>query len=130
MSRLSLLFLSFTFYLLTVISPVYAAVPTCDPNIKGDCPAGLTQIEEMFKQFITVFVGFGFVVLLIMLIMAGFKYLTSGGEPKAVSAAHQTFMWALLGIFFMAVAWIILLLIEQFTGVDVTTFNVQTLVKP
>ncbi len=111
--------------------PVYAAPVTCNPKLPESntniCPAGLDQIANMFQQFITVFVGFGFVVLLIMLIVAGFKYLTSGGEPKAVSAAHQTFSWALLGLFFMAIAWIILLLIKQFTGVDVFIFNVKSL---
>ena len=53
--------------------------------------------------------------------------ITSGGEPKAISAAHQTFTWALLGIVIMAVTWVIMLLIKAFTGIDVTTFNVNVL---
>lgn len=93
----------------------------------GPSPAGLTQFEEVFTSVISVVVGLGFIVLLIMLILAGFKYLTSGGEPKAVTAAHQTVTWALLGILFMAIAWLVLLLIRAFTGIDVTKFNIKVL---
>lgn len=93
----------------------------------GPDVAGLYQIEAVFSNVISAFVGLGFIACLVMLISAGFKYLTSGGEPKAISAAHQTFTWALLGIVVMAVAWVILLLIKAFTGIDVTTFNLKTL---
>lgn len=89
--------------------------------------AGLKQIEDVFKNVISVVVGLGFIVSLIMLIFAGFKYLTSGGEPKAVQAAHQTFTWALLGILFLAIAWLVLKLVEAFTGVQVTFFDIRTL---
>lgn len=92
-------------------------------------PAGLTQIEDTFRNVISVIVGLGFIALLVMLLLAGFKYLMSGGEQKNIQQAHQTVTWALLGIVFMAVAWIVLQLIKALTGVDVTTFNIQTLVK-
>ena len=86
-------------------------------------PAGLNEIEQVFSNVISVIVGLGFIALLVMLVWAGFKYLMSGGEPKAVQAAHQTVTWALLGIVFMAIAWLILQLIKAFTGVDVTSFS-------
>lgn len=112
-----------TYFLL--LNTVYAA---CDPKL-GPCEAGLQQIEDLFTNIISVIVGLGFIILLVMLIWAGFKYLTSGGDPKAVAAAHQTVSWAILGIIFMILAWLILQLIKTFTGIDVTTFNIQTLVK-
>lgn len=93
----------------------------------GPDPAGLNEIEQVFGSIISVIVGLGFVVLLVMLVWAGIKYLTSGGEPKAVQSAHQTVSWALLGIVFMAIAWLILQLIKVFTGIDVTVFNIKVL---
>lgn len=93
----------------------------------GPLPAGLDEIESIFSNVITLVVGLGFMTMLVLLIMAGFKYLTSGGEPKAIQASHHTFSWALLGILFMAVAWLILQLIAGFTGIDVTVFNIKTL---
>lgn len=93
----------------------------------GPDPAGLDQIEQVFSSVISVAVGLGFIALLTLLISAGFKYLISGGEPKAIQAAHQTVTWALLGVVFMAVAWLILQLIETFTGVKVTVFDIRAL---
>ena len=90
-------------------------------------PAGLDQIEQVFSNVISVMVGLGFIAMLMLLVFAGFKYLTSGGEPKAIQAAHQTATWALLGVIFMAVAWLILQLIENFTGVKVTVFDIKAL---
>lgn len=111
-----------------VASPIYAACdPKVPPIIPEDCPAGLQQIEDVFKNVISVVVGLGFMAMLVMLITAGIKYLTSGGEPKAIQAAHNTVTWALLGVIFMAIAWLILQLIKVFTGIDVTIFNVKVL---
>lgn len=90
-------------------------------------PAGLQQIEELFTRIVSIMAGLGFVATLIMLISAGFKYLTSGGEQKALQSAHNTASWALLGILFMAIAWLILQLIKTLTGVDVTIFNIKIL---
>lgn len=122
-----LLFLALTFILSA--SPIYAA---CNPNLPvekrgADCPAGLDQIEQVFTNVVSVVVGLGFITLLIMLVWAGIKYLTSAGEPKAIQSAHQTVTWALLGVVFMAIAWIVLQLIHAFTGIDVTIFNVKVL---
>lgn len=93
----------------------------------GPDPAGLNEIEQVFSSIISVIVGLGFVVLVVMLVWAGIKYLTSGGEPKTIQSAHQTVSWALLGIVFMAIAWLILQLIKVFTGIDVTIFNIKVL---
>lgn len=93
----------------------------------GPDPAGLNQIEDLIKQLLTVSVPLAFVVLLVMLLWAGIKFLTSGGEPKALQSASQTVTWALLGMLFLIIAWLVLKLIEAFTGVQVTVFNVRIL---
>ncbi|OGE25327.1 hypothetical protein A3C26_00670 [Candidatus Daviesbacteria bacterium RIFCSPHIGHO2_02_FULL_39_12] len=90
-------------------------------------PAGLDQFEQVFTGFISAVVYLAFIASLVMLIMTGIKYLTSGGEPKAVQAAHQTATWALLGILFFAIAWLLLRLVESFTGIPVTVFDIKVL---
>lgn len=91
----------------------------------GPPPAGIDQIEKVFSSVVSAMVGLGFIVLLVMVLTAGFKYLMSGGEPKAIQQAHQTALWAVLGIVFMALAWLVLQLIKVFTGIDVTVFSVK-----
>lgn len=140
-----------TIYYLPHTSPVHATSPTPSPcsldpatfstnpadkkkyddyvNKYGDCPAGLTDIENVFGNLVSAIMVLGFIAMLVVIVMAGFKYLTSGGEPKALQAAHHTLAWAILGIFLMAVAWVLLQLIQAFTGIPVTVFNIKILCR-
>ena len=93
----------------------------------GPLPAGLNEIEQVVGNVISVILGLGFIAMLVMLVWSGFKYLISGGEAKAIQAARQTFTWALLGLVFMAIAWLVLQLIASFTGLKITTFDIKTL---
>ncbi len=117
------------------LSPAYAACDTTTEMAKPvadrspDCPAGLDQFEQVVGNIVSAIVGLGFVAMLFLLIRAGIRYLTSGGDPKTIASAHQAITWALLGILFMAIAWIILLLVEKLTGIDVTNFNLNVLPK-
>lgn len=88
----------------------------------GPDAAGLPQLQQLLQRIINLSVGLAFIALLIMLILGGIKYLTSGGEPKPLSSANNTITWAILGIIFLVLIWLILLLIEAFTGVNVTKF--------
>lgn len=58
-----------------------------------------------------------------MMIFAGIKYMNAGGDPKAVQSAQQTMTWAIVGILLLSVAWLLLIIIEQFTGAQVTQFG-------
>lgn len=129
-----LVLLTFNFLLLTSPVPVHAchnpnnrSADTTPPPNSGPCPASLTEIEQVFTNLISVVVGLGFVALLVMLIWAGFRYLTSGGEPKIIQEAHNTVTWALLGIIFLALAWLILQLVGVITDIKVTFFDIRTL---
>lgn len=91
----------------------------------NDAAAGVTQLQELIQRIINLSVGLAFIALTIMLVVAGIKYLTSGGEPKALSSASTTLTWALLGMLFLVIAWLILLLVKAFTGVNVTIFCIS-----
>lgn len=90
-------------------------------------PAGLEKIRELIERLVGISVGLGFVAMFAMIVWAGFKYLTSGGEPKQIQAAHQVVTWAFLGVIFLAIGWLILQLIELVTGAKVTIFDIGTL---
>lgn len=85
-------------------------------------PAGAKQLEELIQRIINISVGAAFIALTVVLVWTGIKYLTSGGDAKARSAANSSLTWALLGVLFLAIAWLILKLIYAFTGVNVTKF--------
>jgi len=85
-------------------------------------PAGVTQLQQMIQRVIGLTAGLAFMVLTIMLVYAGIRFITSNGEPKNIQLAQQTATWAVIGIVFLILAWLILKLIEAFTGVGVTQF--------
>jgi hypothetical protein len=64
------------------------------------------------------------IAVFIMLIIGGFKYLTSGGDPKAKEAAQKTITYAIFGLALLLGSWLILLFINEFTGLNVTQFTI------
>jgi hypothetical protein len=97
------------------------AAPT--PTDFGPEPAGIVQLEQLFSRIVYLSVGIAFMALTIMLVYAAIKFLTSGGDKKTIQSTWMIITWAFLGLFFMGLAWVILLLIKSFTGVDVLNFS-------
>jgi len=84
----------------------------------------LKYLECIFGNVVTIILGLAGIVLFIMLIVGGFRYITSGGDPKSVEAARKTLTSAIGGIVLIALAFLILKFIEVFTGVPVTEFKI------
>ncbi|PIP53490.1 hypothetical protein COX08_00720 [Candidatus Beckwithbacteria bacterium CG23_combo_of_CG06-09_8_20_14_all_34_8] len=101
---------------------VLAANTWSDPS--GDDPAKFSDIEVIFSNVIGVLIPFAGVAIFIMILIGGFKYLTSAGDPKATASAGQTITWAIVGLLFLIGAWLVLVFIKQITGIDVTLFEV------
>ncbi|HCQ31687.1 TPA: hypothetical protein DIU27_04895 [Candidatus Collierbacteria bacterium] len=59
-----------------------------------------------------------------IIIMAGIRLTTAGSDPKAVASAWSMFTWAVIGLILLAVVWLALVLIENFTGAKVTQFGI------
>lgn len=89
-----------------------------------DCPASLSNLEGVYSNVVKYAFGIAGIVLFILLIMAGFRFITSGGDPKAVEGAKRTMTSALFGFIIILVAYLILVVIKLITGVDVTKFNI------
>lgn len=85
----------------------------------------LDQLEGVFTSLISALLALGGVVLFIMLLTGGFKFLTSGGDPKAVEGAKKTMTTAIAGIVLLAASYLILKILSDITGVvDITEFNI------
>lgn len=104
-----------------MIKSAYAATGI----VEGDV-ATLQYLETIFANVISAALAFAAIVLFIMFLIAGFRYLTSGGDPKAVEAAKGTLTHAIAGLVILVLAFVILQLIKIITGVDVTIFKVTT----
>lgn len=89
-----------------------------------DDVAKIGDLKDVFTSVVQTILGFGAIVLFIMLVAGGFRYIAAGGDPKAIEGAKNTLTYAILGIVLVASAFLILRLIEQFTGAPVTEFRI------
>jgi len=91
---------------------------TIDTVAKIEC---LECIVQIILNFVVRLAG---IVVFVILIIGGFKYLTSGGDPNTKESAQKTITYAILGLVLLLGSWLILLFIKEFTGVDVTQFTI------
>jgi len=99
---------------------------SCMQTVGGVDVPTLKCLEIVFSNILTVAVSLAGLALMVMLIVGGFKFLTSGGDPKATASAQQTMTYAIAGIALMAVAFLIFKIIQYFTGVNVLIFEIPT----
>lgn len=87
-------------------------------------PPTLQNLEDVFANVIKIVLGIAGITFFILLLSSGFKFITSGGDPKALEGAKKTLTYAIGGLILIIVSYLILLLIKEITGVDVTIFRV------
>ena len=61
----------------------------------------LQSVASRIVNFLSVIVG---IVAVIMIIVGGFRYITSGGESGNVSGAKNTLIYAIVGLIIVALA--------------------------
>lgn len=86
--------------------------------------AQISDLQTVFQNLVRSLLGFAGIALFVLLLVGGFKYITSGGDPKAVESAQKTITYAIGGLILILLSYLILVLIGAITGVNVTEFNV------
>mgnify|MGYP001588610669 CR=1 FL=1 len=89
-----------------------------------DGVATIKGLETIFFNLVAISLTLAGIVLFIMLVVGGFKYLTAGDNADSAQAARQTLTYGFFGFIIIISAFLILRLIEEFTGVPVTLFRV------
>jgi hypothetical protein len=87
-----------------------------------DNVATIRGFEWIFRNVVVSVLGLAGIVLFIMLLVGGFKYLTSGGNPENAAAAQKVITYAIAGLILIALSYLILVFISTITGADVTNF--------
>jgi cytochrome bd-type quinol oxidase subunit 2 len=77
---------------------------TTNGNCSTDTSAGTTGINNIITTVINVFSIVVGVVSVIMIILGGFRYITSGGESSNVTGAKNTIVYAIIGLVVVALA--------------------------
>ena len=81
-------------------------------------PAKLSDLENIFTNVVQAILAFAGVVLFILILLGGLKYITSAGDPKAMEGAQKTITYAIGGLIVILISYIILVFIAKVTGID------------
>lgn len=78
-------------------------------DASGNCSvqAGGTSVSSLVKKVINILSWIVGVVSVVMIIIAGFKYVTSGGNDSSVASAKNTILYAVVGLVIVAMAQVI-----------------------
>lgn len=87
-------------------------------------PATIGDLQKIFQNLVSALIALGGIILFIMLIVGGVKYITSGGDPKATQGAKNTITYAIGGLVLILISYLILVVIKAITGANVTQFKI------
>ena len=88
--------------------------------------APLSELECLMRNVFSIIIPFAGLAAFVVLIVGGFSYLTSAGDPKKVQQAQGTITGAIIGIIVTLAVWFIFKLIKVITGVDVLRFEIPS----
>lgn len=82
---------------------------------------GLKSFETIISSVVQVMFLVAGLATFAFLIMGGIKWITSGGDPKKTQAAGDQITAALIGLAIVAVAWALMIIIENFFNIHILT---------
>jgi len=88
----------------------------------GDCApdgvASLTCIPIVMQNIVNFLVLFAGIIAVFLIVLSGYKFVMSEGDPEKVAMARKTFLYAIVGLVFILLAFFFINVIAEFTGVD------------
>ncbi len=92
-------------------SPAKSAIQqgACDASGQTNCdPAqAASSLDNTIQSIINILSIIVGIVAVIMLIIGGFRYITSSGSAEGVSSAKRTMLYAIIGLIIVALAQVI-----------------------
>lgn len=70
----------------------------------GDTATGTQKIQDIVTLVVNVFSIIVGIVAVIMILVGGFKYITSGGDSGNITSAKNTIVYAIIGLVIVALA--------------------------
>jgi len=90
---------------------------------------GFKDLSDAVKNFLIVAFAVGLVIVVIMLIWGAFEWIASGGDKESVGKARNRIINALIGFAVLAVAFGLLELAAQFTGLELSKLVIPSPTK-
>jgi Type IV secretion system pilin len=103
----------------TAPAPVYAQAWAA--NCLDNGVASLRCIPYVFNNIVNAALVFVGSVAVVLLIFAGIRFITSGGDPKQVKSAQQLITYAIIGLVIVLCSFGIIYFISYLTGAKCIT---------
>lgn len=117
-----IIFFSFIFFFVSF----YLTWATTPPATMPEIPEINVNIWEILDRALNWFFGIALVVAAIMLVYAGFNYVTAGGNDEKIKTATKTLIFALIGVAIALLAKGLPLLIQDFLQGNNSTSTSQS----
>lgn len=112
--------------LLALKTPDSSGNPTSDLAAPSGIPeplrGGLNSTQNLIQLGIELLVLAGIVAAVIVFMVSGIQWMTSGGDPSKIASAKRRLFFAILGIIVMSAAFFIVRLVVTTLGGDPTKF--------
>jgi cytochrome bd-type quinol oxidase subunit 2 len=95
---------------------------SCVQNIPGAEGAGVPTLSCVWvalSNIINAALVLSGVVAVFLIIWSGFQYVTSSGDKEKVDNARKRLTYAIIGLVFIFLSFLIINFISQFTGIDI-----------
>lgn len=86
--------------------------------IENEDVATIQCLVPLFQNVVTAVIQIAAIALFVMFVIGGFNILMSGGDPKRMEQGKNTLTYAIIGIVVMVLAYLIIQIIGNFTGVS------------
>lgn len=125
--------MAFSLFAAPVLAPVAVSAATSDlrgslcggtkidlTSASSECETGdegTNQVNNAVKLGLNMFSAIVGIIAVVMIIVGGIKYITSGGDSGNITSAKNTIMYAVIGLVVVALAQIIVnFVLERFVG--------------
>lgn len=70
----------------------------------GSCDTGSADINNIIKAILQILSYIAGIAAVIMIVIGGLKYITSGGDSSSIASAKTTLIYALVGVVIVTLA--------------------------
>jgi len=103
--------------------------PALDPRV-GNLPSG-TSGTTVFQIFLsngmTFAFGLGILVLLVMLLIGAYEYITAGGDKEGLAKSSKRMTQAVIGLVLLFSIYLIAYIVGYLFGINVLQVNIPQL---
>jgi len=82
-------------------------------------------IADLIRTLLNTAISIAGFIVVVMIIMAGYKYITSRGDAAALDSARKTIIYAIVGLFVIMLSYAFInLVVNIITGRPLSSFTI------